>query len=104
MIINIYIFPKLKLINVIDSNSFKVKNDRDHFDEIVLISYPFPMITCKNKEYIYLLSINGEIIKYEKLEKEHIIMFYIDKNLGLTEDMVQIVDSKGMHNFNFIKK
>ena len=101
--INIYIFPKLKLINVIDTNYFKAKNDVNYFDDVVLISYPFPMIICHNKEYIYLLSINGEIIKYEKLE-EHIIMFYVDKNLGKADDMVQIIDTKGMHIFNFVNK
>ena len=98
--INIYIVPKLKLINIIDTTTFKDKSDVNHFDDVVLLSYPFPMIICNNKEYIYLLSINGEIIKYEKLEEQHIIMFYVDKNLGLTEDMVQIVDSKEMHIFN----
>ena len=102
--INIYIFPKLKLINVIDTILFKQKNDLNYFDKVVLISYPFPMIICYNKEYIYLLSINGEIIKNEKLEENHIIFFCIDKNLGLTEDKIQIVDSKGIHYFNFIKE
>ena len=101
--INIYIFPKFKLINVIDTNCFKVKNDVNYFNEVILLSYPFPMIICYNKEYIYLLSINGELIKYEKLEK-HLIVFYVDKKLGLAEDMVQIFDSKGMHVFNSMKK
>ena len=102
--IKIYMFPKLKLINVIDTNLFKEEKDINYFDKVVLISYPFPMIICYNKEYIYLLSINGEIIKNEKLEENHIILFYIDKNLGLTEDKIQIVDSKGIHYFNFIKE
>ena len=70
--INIYIFPKLKLINVIDTKSFRDSNDLNYFDKVVLISFPFPSIVCHNKEYIYLLSINGELIKYEKLEKEDI--------------------------------
>ena len=102
--INIYMFPKLKLINVIDTTLFKEENDINHFDKVVLISYPFPMIVCYNIEYIYLLSINGEIIKNEKLEENHIIFFYIDKNLGLTEDKVQIIDSKGIHYFNLVKE
>ena len=91
--INIYIFPKLKLINVIDTNSFKDKNDINYFDEVVLLSYPFPLIVCHNKQYIYILSINGDLIKYDKLNEGEIIEFFIDKNLGLIEDKVQIIDS-----------
>ena len=91
--INIYIFPKLKLINVIDTNSFKEKNDHNYFDKVVLLSFPFPSIVCHNKEYIYLLSINGELIKYEKLEEGEIIVFSVDKNLGLVDDTVKIYNS-----------
>jgi hypothetical protein len=91
--INIYIFPKLKLINVIDTNSFKEKNDHNYFDKVVLLSFPFPSIVCHNKEYIYLLSINGELIKYEKLEEGEIIVFSVDKNLGLVGDNVKIYNS-----------
>ena len=98
--INIYIFPKFKLINVIDTNSFKDKNDKLYFDEVLLFSYPFPIIICHNKENIYILSINGELLKYKKLN-EHKVIFYIDKNLGLAEDMVQIFDNNGMRVFNY---
>ena len=97
--INIYIFPKFKLINVIDTSQFKESN---FFDEVVLISNPFPMIICHNKDSIYLLSINGEIIKKELLEENHKISFSIDKNLGLSEDLVILEDSTGIHNFNYI--
>ena len=90
LIINIYIFPKLKLINVIDTYSFKDKNDNNYLDEVVLLSYPFPSIVCHNKEYIYLLSINGELIKYNKLSEEDKIEFSIDKNFGIIEDKVEI--------------
>ena len=100
--INIYIFPQFKLINVIDTNSFKEKNDLNCFIKVVAISYPFPMIVCYNKQYIYLLSINGEIIKNKKLEKNHSISFYIDKNLGLFRDLVEINDDKGVDQFNYI--
>ena len=62
------------------------------------------MIICHNKEYIYLLSINGEIIKGEKLEENQITYFYIDKNLGLSEDIIQIIDSNGIRVFNNNKK
>lgn len=102
--INIYIFPKLKLINVIDTRLFKDKNDDYYFDEVIGISYPFPMIICHNKENIYVLNINGELIKNEKLEENHKIEYYIDKNLGLSKDLVEITDSKGnKHYCNFIK-
>ena len=91
--INIYTFPKLKLINVIDTYSFKDKNDNNYLDEVVLLSYPFPSIVCHNKEYIYLLSINGELIKYNKLSEEDKIVFSIDKNFGIIEDKVEIYNS-----------
>ena len=97
--INIYIFPKCKLINVIDTSQFKEKK---FFEEVVLLSYPFPMIVCHNSECIYLLSINGEIIKKEDLEEGHKISFSVDKNLGLSQDLVIIEDSKGERNFNFM--
>ena len=60
------------------------------------------MIVCYNKEYIYLLSINGELIKYEKLDKNHKILFYVDKNLGLINDSIEVSDEKGIYEFNYI--
>ena len=101
--INIYIFPQLKLINVIDTKLFKDKNDSYYFNEVIAISYPFPMIICHNKENIYILTINGELIKKEKLDEDHKIVYYIDKNLGLSKDLVEIADSKGRkHYCNFL--
>jgi hypothetical protein len=101
--INIYIFPKFKLINAIDTTSFKVDNDKNYFEEVVLISYPFPSIICHNREYIYYLSINGELIKYDKLSEGDKIEFSIDKNLGFAKDEVEIYDSKKQlkRKFNF---
>ena len=102
--INIYIFPKLKLINVIDTNEFKDEKDINYFDEVVLLSFPFPSIICHNKEFIYMISINGELIKYEKLEEGNKIIFSIDKNLGIVEDKVEIIKnekSKSETVFNF---
>ena len=107
--INIYIFPKIKLINVIDTIGFKDVNDMNFFDRVVLISYPFPLIVCHNKEYIYLLSINGELIKYNKLDNDDKIIFSVDKNLGIVEDKVEIYNSEGnlkylFNNFKEVKK
>jgi hypothetical protein len=99
--INIYIFPKLKLINSIDTYSFKASDDNDFLDRVALISFPFPSIICHNKKYIYQLSINGELIKYQKLEIGDIITFSIDKNLGLVEDKVEIYDSEKKFKINF---
>ena len=99
--INIYIFPKLKLINTIDTNSFRVSDDNDFLDKAVLISFPFPSIICHNKKYIYQLSINGELIKYKKLEEGDIVSFSIDKNLGLVEDKVEIYDFKKEYKNTF---
>ncbi len=88
--INVYIFPKCKLINMIDTISFKDENDKNYFNKVVLISYPFPSIICHNNEYIYYLSINGELIKYDKLKEGEKITFSIDKNLGISKDRVGI--------------
>ena len=104
--INIYIFPKLKLINTIDIISFKVSDDNDFLDKVVLISFPFPSIICHSKKYIYQLSINGELIKYKKLEEGEKVIFYIDKNLGLVEDKVEIYNSENKYKntFNYNNK
>jgi len=101
--INIYILPKFKLINVIDSKSFKKENDNNIFEEVVLLSYPFPSIVCHNKDYIYLLSINGELIKYEKLEEGDKVSYSIDKNYSIVEDEVRVINSKNelKYVFNF---
>ena len=101
--INIYIIPKFKLINVIDSKSFKVEDDNNIFEEVVLLSYPFPSIVCHNKDYIYLLSINGELIKHEKLEEGDKVSYSIDKNYSIVEDEVQVANSKNdlKYIFNF---
>ena len=93
--INIYIFPKLKLINVIDTIGFRDENDKNIFDRVVLISYPFPLIVCHNTKYIYLLTINGDLIKYNELNNEDKIVFSVDKNLGIVEDKVEIYNSEG---------
>ena len=102
--INIYIFPKLKLINTIGISSFKDINDIQSFDEVVLLSYPFPSIICYNKKYIYQLSINGDLIKYKKLDEGDRILLFIDKNLSLAEDRVEVHNFKGdfKYSFNFI--
>ena len=101
--INIYIFPQLKLINVIDSKTFKNESDNNIFEEVVFLSYPFPSIVCHNKDYIYLLSINGELIKYEKLEEGDKVLYSIDKNYSIVEDEVQVINSKNdlKYVFNF---
>ena len=101
--INIYIMPKFKLINVIDSKSFKNENDNNIFEEVVLLSYPFPSIVCHSKDYIYLLSINGELIKYEKLEEGDKVSYSIDKNYNIVEDEVQVINTKNdlKYIFNF---
>ena len=94
--INIYIFPKFKLINVIDINSFRNEDDKNIFDEVVLISFPFPSIICHNKNYIYNLTINGDLIKFQKLEENDKIVYSIDKNLGIVQDKIEIFNSEGI--------
>ena len=92
--INIYLFPKCKLINVIDTYTFRNSNDRIPFDEVALLNYPFPIIVCYNYLYVYLLSINGKLIKYKELDKGDKIVFTIDKQLGIFQDKADIIDSQ----------
>ena len=51
-----------------------------------------------------MLSINGELIKYEKLKEGDKIIFSIDKNLGIAEDEVLIYkEGKIQSVFNSFK-
>ena len=63
----------------------------------------FTSIVCHSKDYIYLLSINGELIKYEKLEESDKVLYFIDKNYSIVEDEVQVVNSNNelKYVFNF---
>ena len=89
--INIYTFPKCKLISVIKINNY-IKEE-EPLIKVVLISNPFPMIFCYNDTNIFVFTINGELIN--KKEKDKYINLYpcVDKSLGLIKDNIRIIKS-----------
>ena len=91
--INIYLYPEFKLINVIDTLNFRGNDNKYALNEVVLFSSPFPSIRCDSEDYIYFLTINGELIKKrEKSEEEKgkKLIFVIDKNFGLLMDNITL--------------
>ena len=84
--INLYLFPSCKLIN-----SFKVTNvvgNQCIFDQVLLISTPFPMIICSNKILLYVFDINGNFIHVESIADIEGIQIHIDKNCGIVQDFL----------------
>ena len=89
--INLYTFPTCKLVraikvkDIIDSNEILKK--------VVLVSTPFPMIFTHDEKNMYVLSLNGELIKVQQIEHSKIdIIPNIDKNCGLVNDSIFIKD------------
>ena len=83
--INLYTFPSLKLVNVIQI--------KDYIGEIilegvVLISRPYPMIFCYNKRNEILFDINGNLINKIKYGDDSSYEFAIDKNCGIVNDYI----------------
>ena len=84
--INLYLFPSCKLIN-----SIKVTNvvgNHCIFDQVLLISTPFPMIICKNEYLLYTFDINGNYIHVEAIADIKGIQIHIDKNCGIVQDFL----------------
>ena len=96
--INIYTFPKCKLVRAIEVNEFSQKE----LEIVVLISNPFPMIFTYDSEKMHTLTINGDLIKSMELksfigkefeQKEEYkteIIPCIDKDFGIMNDFVWI--------------
>ena len=82
--INIYIFPSCKLIRTIKVKDI-TKSD-DTLIKIALISNPYPMLFFHDINYIYILSINGDLINTKKMEKNKTIIPCIDKIMSLSSD------------------
>ena len=84
--INLYVFPKCKLIRTI--KVVDITKSNDVLLKVVLISNPYPMIFFHDKKYMYILSINGDLINKREIGKNIKIFACIDKNLGLTVDTI----------------
>ena len=83
--INIYTMPTLKLIRVIQTSDL---NFNEKIKYLALISNPFPMICCAFLTRIFILDINGDVIRQINIEEDSKIKFCIDKNCGLFNDFI----------------
>ena len=87
--INIYTFPKCKLVRAINVCDFT--NLKEILEKVVLISNPFPMIFCYDKKDMYLFTLNGDLIKTKPIEYNNFEIYpIIDKNCGIINDLVKI--------------
>ena len=86
--INIYTFPKCKLVSVINIYNY-IKED-EPLIKVALISNPFPMIFCYNITNMFVFTINGELINKKEKDKFSKLYPCIDKSLGLIKDNIKV--------------
>ena len=87
--IYIYVFPKCKLVRAI--KVVDITNSNEVLQKLALISNPFPMIFFYDKNYMYVITINGTFIKKKELQNKNIEIYpSIDKNCGIFNDYIYI--------------
>ena len=98
--INIYTMPTLKLIHVIQTKDFGIK---EQINFLILISNPFPMITCICKQNLFVFDINGKLINKQDFYTGIRLGFGIDKNCGLFNDCISFKFENDNNNNKEVK-